>query len=116
MTIQRHHVGPPHVVRPSIHNGTIYLAGRSPTTPERRRGRPDAADPRRDRSAARGVRQRQDEDPVGADIPRRHRGLRGDELDVDAWVPAGHTPARATVESKLAAPKFRVEIKVIAAA
>ena len=34
----------------------------------------------------------------------------------DAWVPAGHTPARATVESKLATPKYRVEIKVIAAA
>jgi enamine deaminase RidA (YjgF/YER057c/UK114 family) len=33
----------------------------------------------------------------------------------DAWVPAGHTPARATIESKLAAPKYRVEIKVIAA-
>jgi enamine deaminase RidA (YjgF/YER057c/UK114 family) len=34
----------------------------------------------------------------------------------DAWVPAGHTPARATVESKLAAAKYRVEGKVIAAA
>jgi enamine deaminase RidA (YjgF/YER057c/UK114 family) len=33
----------------------------------------------------------------------------------DAWVPAGHTPARATIESNLAAPKYRVEIKVIAA-
>jgi enamine deaminase RidA (YjgF/YER057c/UK114 family) len=34
----------------------------------------------------------------------------------DAWVPAGHTPARATVESRLASPKYRVEVKVIAAA
>jgi enamine deaminase RidA (YjgF/YER057c/UK114 family) len=33
----------------------------------------------------------------------------------DAWVPAGHTPARATVESKLAAPKYRVEVQVVAA-
>ena len=33
----------------------------------------------------------------------------------DAWVPAGHTPARATVEARLAAPGYRVEIKVIAA-
>lgn len=33
----------------------------------------------------------------------------------DAWVPAGHTPARATVEAKLAAPAFKVEIAVIAA-
>ena len=33
----------------------------------------------------------------------------------DAWVPAGHTPARATVESKLAAPQYKVEIMVQAA-
>ena len=33
----------------------------------------------------------------------------------DAWVPAGHTPARACVESKLAFPQFTVEIGVIAA-
>ncbi len=33
----------------------------------------------------------------------------------DKWVPAGHTPARATVEAKLAAPNYKVEIAVIAA-
>jgi len=33
----------------------------------------------------------------------------------DAWVAAGHPPARATVEAKLAAPDFRVEIACIAA-
>ena len=33
----------------------------------------------------------------------------------DAWVAQGHTPARATVEAKLAAPEFTVEIMVIAA-
>ena len=33
----------------------------------------------------------------------------------DAWVPAGHTPARATVEAKLAAPEYKVEIVVTAA-
>ena len=33
----------------------------------------------------------------------------------DAWVSAGNTPARATVEAKLAAPAFKVEIAVIAA-
>jgi enamine deaminase RidA (YjgF/YER057c/UK114 family) len=34
----------------------------------------------------------------------------------DAWAPAGHTPARATVETKLASPKYLVEIAGIAAA
>ena len=33
----------------------------------------------------------------------------------DAWVVLGKTPARACVESKLAAPQFNVEIAVIAA-
>lgn len=34
----------------------------------------------------------------------------------DQWVPQGHTPARATGEAKLAAPEYRVEIIVTAAA
>ena len=33
----------------------------------------------------------------------------------DGWVAQGHTPARATVEAKLAAPKYAVEIACIAA-
>ncbi len=33
----------------------------------------------------------------------------------EAWVPAGHTPARATVEAKLAAPHYKVEIAAVAA-
>jgi enamine deaminase RidA (YjgF/YER057c/UK114 family) len=33
----------------------------------------------------------------------------------DAWVPEGHAPARACVESKLAFPHYTVEIGVIAA-
>lgn len=32
----------------------------------------------------------------------------------DRWVVAGHTPARACVEAKLAAPEFTVEIQVVA--
>jgi len=33
----------------------------------------------------------------------------------EAWVPAGQTPARATIEAKLADPKFKVEIMLMAA-
>jgi len=33
----------------------------------------------------------------------------------DGWVSQGNTPARATVEAKLAAPQFTVEIMVVAA-
>ena len=33
----------------------------------------------------------------------------------EAWVAKGHTPARTTVEAKLAGPEFLVEITVVAA-
>ena len=33
----------------------------------------------------------------------------------DAWVSPGNTPARATVQAKLAAPEYKVEIQVVAA-
>lgn len=33
----------------------------------------------------------------------------------DAWVVAGSTPARATVQAQLAAPEYKVEIALIAA-
>ena len=33
----------------------------------------------------------------------------------DKWVPAGHTPARATGEAKLATPDYKVEVIVTAA-
>nr|WP_246100558.1 RidA family protein [Tepidimonas alkaliphilus] len=33
----------------------------------------------------------------------------------DAWVPAGHTPPRATVQARLARPEWKVEIVATAA-
>ena len=33
----------------------------------------------------------------------------------DAWIPAGHAPARACVEARMASPELLVEISVIAA-
>jgi enamine deaminase RidA (YjgF/YER057c/UK114 family) len=33
----------------------------------------------------------------------------------DAWVAPGNTPARATVEAKLAAPGYKIEIMLTAA-
>ena len=40
-----------------------------------------------------------------------------DEMNAvwDAWVSQGNTPARATVEARLANPKYLVEIMVVAA-
>jgi enamine deaminase RidA (YjgF/YER057c/UK114 family) len=33
----------------------------------------------------------------------------------DAWIPAGHTPPRATVQAALADPRWRIEVVVVAA-
>jgi len=33
----------------------------------------------------------------------------------ESWIPKGETPARATVEAKLAAPQYKVEIACVAA-
>ena len=33
----------------------------------------------------------------------------------EAWVASGHTPARATVEAKLAGPNYLIEIAIVAA-
>jgi enamine deaminase RidA (YjgF/YER057c/UK114 family) len=48
-----------------------------------------------------------------ADIGRDFAGM--NEV-WDAWVPQGHAPTRATVESKLALPELLVEIAVVALA
>jgi enamine deaminase RidA (YjgF/YER057c/UK114 family) len=33
----------------------------------------------------------------------------------DGWVSAGNTPCRTTIETKLAAPKYAIEISIVAA-
>ena len=115
MAIKRLHVGP-RMSEAAIHGGVVYLAGQV------------ADDPTQD--VAGQTRQ------VLATIDKLLAEAGSDKASMlqvtifladiadfaamnavwDAWVPAGHTPARATVESKLAAPKYRVEIKVVAAA
>jgi enamine deaminase RidA (YjgF/YER057c/UK114 family) len=115
MEIKRMHVGP-RMSQAVVHNGTAYLAGQVAQ---------DASE-----DAAGQTRQ------ILAAIDRLLAECGSDKTRIlsaqifladikdfkamnevwDAWVPTGHTPARATVESKLATPKYLVEIKVIAAA
>lgn len=114
MTIQRLHVGK-RMSEAVIHNGTVYLAGQV------------ADDPKQDAvSQTRQVLAAIDRLLVeaGSDKTRilSAQIFLADMADFaamnsvwDAWVPEGHTPARATVEAKLATPDYKVEIKVIAA-
>jgi enamine deaminase RidA (YjgF/YER057c/UK114 family) len=115
MSIKRLHVGP-RMSEAVVHNGTVYLAGQV------------AEDPSQDTAG----QTKQILDAIdrllaecGSDKTKilSAQIFLADIADFaamnamwDAWVPGGHTPARATVESKLAAPKYRVEIKVVAAA
>ncbi len=113
-TIQRHQVGP-RMSEAVVHNGTIYLAGQVAEDPSQ-----DVAGQTRQILAA--------IDKLLADCGSDKTRILSAQIflaDIagfkemnsvwDAWVPAGHTPARATVEAKLATPKYLVEIKVVAA-
>jgi enamine deaminase RidA (YjgF/YER057c/UK114 family) len=115
MTLQRYHVGK-RLADMVVHGGTIYLAGQ-------------VAD---DLSADVTTQTRQ----VLANIDRLLGEVGSDKTKIlsvtiylpdmndfgamnavwEAWVPAGQTPARATVQARLAASGYKIEIQVIAAA
>lgn len=113
MTIERIDCGP-RMSDAVIHNGTIYLAGQVS------KDAPDVA------GQTAGVLKEIDEllKRCGSE---KNRILSATiyladiktfaEMNKvwDAWVPAHACPARATVEAKLAAPEYLVEISVIAA-
>ena len=114
MTIQRFHVGK-RLSEMVVHDNTIYLAGQV------------ADDAKAD--AASQVRQ------VLTQIDALLAEAGSDKTKIlsatiylpsmsdfaalnagwEAWVPPGHCPARATIEAKLAAPEYKVEIQIIAA-
>ena len=113
--IQRYHIGK-RLSEMVVHNGTIYLAGQV------------AEDAKQDITGqAKQVLAQIDKLlaevgsdktkilsatiflPSMADFPALNAVWEG-------WVPAGNCPARATVQAKLAASEYKVEIQVIAAA
>lgn len=112
--LKRFHVGP-RLSEMAVHNGTVYLAGQVPDDiTQDIRGQTAQVLAMVDRLLA----------EAGSDKTRilQAQIFLADMADFaamnavwDAWVPEGHTPARATVESKLATPAYKVEIKVVAA-
>lgn len=114
MTIRRIDAGP-RMSQAVVHNGAVYLAGQvaleSPGASVAEQTRTVLA--RIDRYLA----------EAGTDKTRLVQATiwltdmsTFDEMNKvwDAWVAPGCTPARATVEAKLAAPQFNVEIAVVA--
>ena len=116
MTITRLHAGP-RMSQAVIHGSTIYLAGQ-------------VADQAKGRE-----RERDQTKEILAAIERLLAEAGSDKTKIlsatvyladiaafaemnavwDAWIPHGHAPARATVEAKLAASAYSVEIACIAA-
>ncbi|MDM0104306.1 RidA family protein [Variovorax sp. J22R24] len=114
-SIQRFHVGP-RLSETAVHNGTIYLAGQVPDdTSQDIRGQTAQVLAMIDRLLA----------EVGSDKSRilMTQIFLADIREIvamnevwDAWIPAGNTPPRATVQAAMANPAYKIEIVVTAAA
>jgi enamine deaminase RidA (YjgF/YER057c/UK114 family) len=118
MTIQRHHVGKrlsDMVVHRAPNAGTVYLAGQvAESTGKDIAGQTHEVLASIDRLLA----------EAGTDKGRILSATiflpsMGDFAAMnavwEAWVPQGATPARATVEARLAGPDYKIEIQVVAA-
>jgi len=114
MSIQRFHGGP-RMSQIVVHNDTVYLAGQVANTPS-----PDVEAQTREilgqidaLLAEAGTSKSK---ILSATIYLTDIGTFGAMNKAwEAWVEPGNTPARATVEARLAAPEYLVEIQVIAA-
>lgn len=113
--IQRFEVGP-RMSELAVHNGVAYLAGQVPEDASQ-----DIVGQTRQVLEAIDALLAQ----AGTDKTRilRAQIFLADIADFagmnqawDAWVSAGHTPPRATVQAALARPEWKVEIVVTAAA
>ena len=112
--LQRFDVGP-RLSEMAIHNGTIWLAGQVPD---------DASQDIRGQTAQVLAMIDRLLERAGSDRTRLLMvqiyladlaDFDGMNAVWDAWVPAGHTPPRATVQAKLARPDGRIEIVATAA-
>lgn len=112
--ITRLHVGP-RLSEAAVHHDTVYLAGQVPDdTTQDIRGQTAQVLAMVDRLLA----------EAGSDKTRilMTQIFLADISEIgamnevwDAWVPAGHTPPRATVQAALANPAYKIEVVVTAA-
>ena len=114
MSIQRHNTGK-RLSEIVVHNGTVYLAGEVPDSPAKDiTGQTDEVLAKIDALLAK----------VGSDKTRLlsaqiflpdMKDFAGMNIAWERWVAPGQTPARATIQAKLANPDYKVEIMCIAA-
>lgn len=114
MSISRHGVGP-RLSQAVVHGNTVYLAGMVATDPSAdAKGQTEQILKKIDETlAAAGSNKSK---LLAATVYVANMGVYGDmNAAWDAWVDKQNTPARATVEARLATPKYLVEIMCTAA-
>jgi enamine deaminase RidA (YjgF/YER057c/UK114 family) len=114
MSIKRHGVGP-RLSQAVVHGNTVYLAGLVAGDPSAdAKGQTEQILKKiDDHLAATGSHKSK---LLSATIYVANMALYNDmNAAWDAWVDPANTPARATVEARLATPRYLVEIMVVAA-
>jgi enamine deaminase RidA (YjgF/YER057c/UK114 family) len=114
MSIERHDIGP-RMSKCVVHGNTVYLAG---IVAENPKGKSTTEQTKSILGQIDGFLAKAGTDKtklLSANIWIADMGTSAEMNTVwDAWVAPGNTPARATVEAKLATPDYKVEIMVVA--
>jgi len=115
MAIERHDIGP-RMSKAVIHGNTVYLAGIVADNPKGKSMTEQTKDILRQSDGCLAKAGSDKSKLLSANIWITDMANFAEMNAVwDAWVAPGNTPARATVEAKLAAPDYKVEIMVVAA-
>jgi len=115
MTIERHDIGP-RMSKAVVHGNTVYLAGIVADNPKGKNVNEQTKDILKQIDGFLAKAGTDKTKLLSANIWITDMANFG-EMNAawDSWVAAGNTPARATVEAKLASPDYKVEIMVVAA-
>ena len=115
MAIERHDIGP-RMSKAVVHGNTVYLAGIVADNPMGKSVTEQAKDIVGQIDALLAMAGSDKTKLLSANIYLADMASFAEMNAVwDTWVVPGHTPARATVEAKLAAPDYKLEIMVVAA-
>ncbi len=114
MTIQRHNVGK-RLSEIVVHNGVAYLAGEVPDdTSKDITGQTEEVLSKIEKLHKQAGSDKTRMLSAQIFLPDM-KDFAGMNVAWEKWVVPGHTPARATIEAKLANPAYKVEIMCIAA-
>jgi enamine deaminase RidA (YjgF/YER057c/UK114 family) len=115
MAIERHDVGP-RMSKAVVHGNTVYLAGIVADNPKSKSVSEQTNDVLKQIDGFLTKAGTDKSKLLSANIWITDMANFAEMNAVwDAWVSPGNTPARATVEARLASPDYKVEIMVVAA-